>query len=364
MRHNRTIFRITIIIAILTIDLLLLERQVLSWGLFNLFKDDTFSRDSLDRIEAFDPDRDILFLPRLEGKDLFASISDLSICRRPEVRKHIYLYLTAKRGYLLRALEQSRRYEDTVRRIFKNNSDIPEDIALLPLLESGFNPFAVSSSKAVGLWQFVFNTSTPLGLRTDRWIDERRNIEKSTEAAIRHFRNIRGCFPDWELTLAAYNGGAGYVKRAMTAAACNDFWKLRERGLLREETSEYVPKFIALLVIHKNQRLFGIHDEINTVKQEKVEYFELRRPVPLEALARVAGVPVQTIRELNPELCGAMTPPDIIPYPINLPSSLIARLASRENELYRQGVSAVTTHRVRRGETVASIARLYKKKQK
>lgn len=362
MRHKFRLIRIACYAIVVAAILMASETQLLSWGLFNLFTDTTYSPEGLERVDSFDPDRDILYLPQIKGKDIFEASRDLSICRNKEVRKHIYLYLTSKRGYLIRAIEQSYLYDDRIQEVMRKNRDIPEEVALLPLLESCFNPRAVSKSRAIGLWQFVDNTARPLGLRSDRWIDERRDIEKSTAAAVRHLRNIRGCFPDWALTLAAYNGGAGYMKRTMEKTGHSDFWKLRDGGHLRDETSEYIPKYIALIVIYKNQRLFGVKDEITVPKKIETDYYTLQRPVDLRDLSRVAGIPLQIIRDLNPELSTTMTPPGIKNYRLRIPAESAERLNVKAESLYNKKRTGVTRHRVKKGESIASIARMYKKK--
>ncbi len=362
MRHKIKPAKIIYSVVIVTASLLWTDTQLLSWGLFNLFTDTRYSQEGLERVDSFDPDRDILYLPPLKSKDIFESSRDLSICRNKAVRKHIYLYLTSKREYLVRAIERSYRYDDMIQDVMKKNSDIPVELALLPLLESCFDPRAVSSSHAVGLWQFVSNTSKPLGLRSDQWVDERRDIEKSTAAAIRHIRNIRGCFPDWALTLAAYNGGAGYVKRTMEKTGIRDFWKLREGGYLRDETSEYIPKYIALMVIYKNQRLFGVSDEIMVPKKNETELYTLRHPIDLRDVSLVAGVPLQTIRDLNPEIISNLTPPGITNYRLRIPAESRKSLDAKTEALYKNRITGVIEHRVKKGETVTTIARHYKKK--
>jgi membrane-bound lytic murein transglycosylase D len=337
------------------------ETSLFAWGLFNLFSDSSLNSENEQTAVPFNPDRDILYLPAGTDKDIFESSRDMSICRKEPVRKHVYLYLTRKREYLIRGIERSYLYEDIIREIFNNNRDLPQDLWLLPLLESCFNPVAVSSSRAMGLWQFVDNTARPLGLDRNRWVDERRSIEKSTEAALRHFRNIRGSFPDWALTLAAYNGGAGYVKRAMDKNNCTDFWRLREGGFLREETSEYVPKFIALMIIYKNQRLFGISKDVMIPDKTETVQLALRQPVDLRTVARLSGLSVQKIRQLNPELLSSITPLDSINFRLRVPVQAGKRLEEKSRELYKNKITGIIKHRIKRGETISKIARLYKK---
>ena len=338
------------------------DTQLLSWGLFNLFTDTQFSTGGLEKVKEFDPDRDILYLPAIGNKDIFEASRDMSVYRNKSVRMHVYLYLTSKREYLVRAIRQSYRYEDAIREVMKQNRDLPEELVLLPLLESCFNPYAVSSSRAVGLWQFLENTSRPLGLKSDRWVDERRSVEKSTAAALRHLRCLRSLFPRWDLALAAYNGGAGYVRRTMDGTGVKDYWQLRDRGLIRPETAEYVPKYIALMLIYKNQRLFGIADEVARPDKTETACLTLERSVDLKDVERLCGVPVRTIRELNPELNSTLTPPAVKDYRLIVPAQAKKKIEGREKELYRNSVSGVIEHRVRKGETISKIARMYKKK--
>ena len=338
------------------------DTQLLSWGLFDLFSDTRFTEEGLERVMSFDPDRDILYLPAIEGKDIFEASRDMSVYRNRAVRKHVYLYLTSKREYMLKAIRRSYLYEDAIREALKKNSDLPEELGLLPLLESCFNPYAVSSSRAVGLWQFLENTSRPLGLKSDRWVDERRNVEKSTAAALRHLRTMRAIFPRWDLALAAYNGGAGYMKRTMKTTGVRDYWKLREKGLLRAETAEYVPKFIALMLIYRNQRLFGVADEIARPEKTVTALLTLERPVDLKDVERISGVPVRTIMELNPEFNSTLTPPTVKDYRLLLPGEALKKIEGKEKELYRSTITGVIEHRVKKGDTISRIARLYKKK--
>ncbi|HOW83451.1 MAG TPA: transglycosylase SLT domain-containing protein [Spirochaetota bacterium] len=335
------------------------SQNVFSWGLFNLFSGGPFTPEGLESVMNFDPDKDILYLPRIGNKNIFESMDDLSICRNPEVRKYIYIYLTRGREYCIRSIERSHIYGGIINEIFAKNGDIPDEIALLPLLESGFNPNAVSRSKAVGLWQFVGNTSRPLGLRTDKWIDERRDIEKSTEAAIRHLRNLHRIFNSWELALTAYNGGAGHVARAIKKSGTRDLQELIARGALSKESSEYLHRYIALVLIYKNQRLFDIYDEITVPEIPRTENYTVKYPVNINRVSELAGTPKKVIETYNPELNRSAIPPYAKDYSLRLPAEAKDRLKSREEDLYRERVTNVRTHRIRSGECLSAIARLY-----
>lgn len=329
------------------------------WSLLQLFRDASFSEEGLRKAEEYDPERDLLVLPSLENKTFFESIDDLSICRRKEVRRYLYVYLTQGREYLKTGIRRSGQYLDIVEEVFRENKDIPEEIALLPLLESGFSPYAVSRSRAMGLWQFLPATSGYLGLKINGWVDERRDLEKSTVAAIRHLRNLYGIFRNWELALAAYNGGAGSVKRAMIKTGAKDFWSLAETGALRKETAEYVARYAALLVLYENQELFGIRGEVEHAMPMEMESVVLDYPVPMRDLARVSGLPVETLRKYNPELCRDLTPP-MQKYSLKVPPEARKKIEKNKEKLYLYKFTFLKRHVVRKGECLAKIARLYR----
>ncbi|MBN2039773.1 MAG: lytic transglycosylase domain-containing protein [Spirochaetes bacterium] len=297
-----------------------------------LYKDTEFSSEGLKHAENYKPENDSFSLPQLENKTFFESIDDLSICRRKEVRKYLYIYLTKGRSYVINAIERSYLYMDIINNEFKEFSDLPDDILLLPLLESGFNPYAVSRTRAVGLWQFVKSTSSILGLKRNRWVDERRNVRKSTIAALTHLKNIYPMFNSWEMTLAAYNGGAGYVTRKMRKAKTDDFWALCESGLLRDETRDFVPRFAALALIYKNQKMFGIDKEITRREKENTKLVTITHPVNIHRLSKITGLPVKKIRHLNPELKSNLTPPDYSFYNIRLPVEALKNMSENPDK--------------------------------
>ncbi len=350
------------ITAIITLTCLCLYKNVFSWGLFNFFTDTKFSQEGLEKAIEFNPDKDILYLPEIGDKDIFKAMKDLSICRNPEVRSFIYQYLTRGREYTIKSIERSHYYYDIIDEIFSKNPDIPREIALLPLLESGFSPIAVSRSKAVGLWQFVSNTAKPLGLKYNRYVDERRDIEKSTSAAIRHLRNMYKIFNSWELALAAYNGGGGHVKRALQASGEKDLWGLIKKGALRKETEEYVPRFIALSLIYKHPRLFGIKDEIKTVEIPETANLVLPFPIQLNSIPQLCGTPMKTIKKFNPELKLNITPPYQKDYSLRLPVNAKKELIKKKKKLMKYRFTTIKRYTLKKGDCISLIARRYKKK--
>lgn len=304
------------------------NRWVFSWGMFQLYNEAEYSRHRHEKIKSFNPDEDTLYLPGMEDKEFFESVNDFSIMRKKGVREFVYLYLTTGREYTIRSIERSGMYINTINRIIKKNPDIPPELALLPLLESGFDPMAVSRSNAVGLWQFMERTSAYIGLRTDGVIDERRNVEKSTEAAIRHLRHLYKKLGTWELALAAYNGGEGTVGRAIESAGSENIWQLIRSGALPVETSEYVPRYAALMLIYKNQRLFRVEKEIEMKREQPVYELCLKEQKSLQELSVYYGTETAEIKKLNPELKTEITPLSESCYLIKVPSEkLPSRLA-------------------------------------
>lgn len=322
------------LVAVLTIGFIFaFDKATFSWSFFDLFSGKEYSEEELNKILNLDPDQDVKFLPELGSKDFFEACDDLSICRQPEVRKYLYLYLTKGRPYVIRSIENSKVYLPEIEKIFAENPDMPKDLMMLPLLESGFNPRAVSRTKAMGMWQFVSLTSGALGLKNDRWIDERRDVAKSTSAAIRHIRYLYKNLGSWNLVLAAYNGGAGHVKRSMSQQEDKYFWSLVNNRAFREETNQYVPRFAALLVIYKHQGMFGISDEIKQPVTGDITSVEFENPVSLYELSKMTGISIKDIRNLNPELKKNITPPYIKNYELNLPVHA-ARIVENQKKNY------------------------------
>ena len=349
----------TVIITLLGVFFITItaNSKLYAWTLFDIMTDQ--EQDESETLDRFDPEKDIMFLPKLGNKDLFAAIDDMSISRKKEVRKYLNLYLSRGRNFTIRGIERSFLYKDTIDQIFAENPDIPADLAFLPLLESCYNPTAVSRSKAMGLWQFMRNTSEPLGLQSTQWIDDRCSVTKSTEAAVRHLRTLYKTFGSWELALAAYNGGGGHVRRAMEKTDTWNFWSLLEQDVLHRETSEYVPRFIALLIICKNQEFFGIAGEIKSQDPIVSDVINLKHPVPLTAVSRFSGISVTTIRRFNPELRSNATPPGSNGYELKLPPAGAQKLESNIESLYKQRIQPakpVKTYKIKKGDTLSSIA--------
>jgi hypothetical protein len=166
-------------------------------------------------------------------------------------------YFTGRgRKYFEKYLERSAYFIPYIRPILAQNH-LPEDLVYLAMIESGFNNFARSHAKAVGPWQFISATGKRYGLMVNWWVDERRDIKKSSYAAVEYLGELHQMFNSWELAAAAYNAGEGKIARAIQRYGTKDFWVIANHRFLRKETRDYVPKIIAAALIAKNRTQFG-----------------------------------------------------------------------------------------------------------
>jgi membrane-bound lytic murein transglycosylase D len=297
-------------------------------------------------------------IPSMAGKDSCAAIRDLSILERQEVREALFVYLTGGIGYTKQGITRAQKYLPLIEEILRENSDIPFEAAYLPFLESGYSPTAVSRMQAVGIWQIIAPTARELGLKIEPWIDERRDPKKSTLAAIKHLRDLRQSFTNWDLAFAAYNCGSGRVARAIAKNRSTDFWDLADRKSFRLETKNYIPHYAALALIMTHPDLFMVSAKEDEEKPS-TETFALKDAVMISTIANICGISSSTIYELNPELTARFTPPTIRGYEIVLPSGAGEMLAVRADELYRVKISYVTPHTVKKGESLGKISKAY-----
>src|SRR5256886_4176180 len=199
-------------------------------------------------------------LPELLGisEEELRAKYDIPVELNDAVVAYIRFFQTDAREHFGHWLARSTRYIPMMRQVLEKEG-LPLDLVYLSMIESGFSSYATSFAKAAGLWQFVVGTSRRYGLKTDFWVDERRNPEKATLAAARYLRDLRERFHgDWYLAWAGYNAGEGKVDRAIRRESTRDFWRMMSKGrTLRAETKHYVPKLIAAALIAKHPERFG-----------------------------------------------------------------------------------------------------------
>ena len=231
---------------------------------------------------------------------------------------------------------------------------LPREVAAIPMIESGFSPKATSRVGAGGVWQFMPDSGRMYGLRLDAWVDERRDWERATEAALLYFSDLYARLGSTELAMAAYNGGHVRVVESVRRYNTNDFWQLcRYESGLPWESCNYVPKALAAAIALRNPEAFGLGD----VQLEAPLRFERARvggSVPLSRLAHLVGVSLERLKDLNPELRQARTPPG--GYEMRVPVGTGRLLAQAAPHLEKE-YSELATVTVRLGEDLQAISR-------
>jgi membrane-bound lytic murein transglycosylase D len=256
--------------------------------------------------------------------------------------------------WLTTVMERSKPYLGFVRSEIEKRG-MPAELIYLPVIESAYSASAVSRSGATGLWQFMRNSMGPYDMKVTDWMDERRDFWKSTVGALDKLMDNYKALGSWELALAAYNAGMGTVTRAQKKYDGAGYWELCSKKAFKNETIQYIPRFLAVSYILSNPRRFGI----NAVWPEDPQWqrIPVGRSVDLSLLAEFAGLPGAELKNANSELLFGVTPPDPN-YHIKVPAS------------YAGAVSAVLEdpdltlikyyfHTIHNGDTLSGIARSY-----
>jgi membrane-bound lytic murein transglycosylase D len=272
------------------------------------------------------------------------------------VENHLEYFKTKGRDVFQKWLDRSTRYIPVMQDIFREKN-LPEDLVYVAMIESGFNPYAISWARAVGPWQFMPHTGKLYGLKIDWWVDERKDPIKSTQAAAEHFKDLHNLFGSWPLALASYNAGAGKVQRAVLRTRSEDFWDLKDSRYIRRETKNYIPKFMAATIIAKNPEAYGF-----TVQPADAYVFDevvITESTDLRLIARCADTTYETIKELNPELKRWVTPPDSTNYVLRLPKGTKAAFTANYQNLPADQKVRWERHLIAKGSTLAGIAKQY-----
>ncbi len=283
--------------------------------------------------------------------------SDLPLMMTDPVASYINYFSTRGRGTLENALARGGRYREMIQRILKEEG-APQDLIYLAQAESGFHPLAVSRAGARGMWQFMGTRARGYGLQRNWWVDERQDPEKATRAAARHLRDLYNEFGDWYLAMAAYNSGPGTVQSAVKRTGYADYWELYKRNVLPKETRNYVPIILAVTIMAKNPMQYGL-EEVTPESPVPYETVKIDYPVDLRLVAECVDVSAGTLQDLNPSLLRWTTPKD---------QSFDLHLPTGTKDRYMAAISAIPPdmrvwwryHSVTPGETLASVARVYR----
>ncbi len=236
---------------------------------------------------------------------------------------------------------------------------IPGELALLPVVESAFNPLALSKSKASGLWQFMPATGRLFGLKQNYWFDGRRDVYLSTQAATDYLKQLSKTFDDdWLLALAAYNGGRGTIRKAIRKNMRNDlatdYWSLD----LRRETQNYIPRLLAVAKIFARAKHYNI-ELIDIPNKPYFNQVELDSQINLKIAAKLAGLSLAEMATLNPALKRGVTAPDG-PFNLLIHTDKVAQFKTGLAKTASQNRMNWQQHRIKKGENLGIIARKYK----
>ncbi|MBF0616133.1 MAG: transglycosylase SLT domain-containing protein [Nitrospirae bacterium] len=216
-----------------------------------------------------------------------------------------------------RWINRGSKYLPMMKKILAENN-LPEELVYVPLIESGYNVYALSPANAVGPWQFMEQTARKYNLKINRWVDERRDPVKSTHAASDYLKFLYERYGSWNLALAAYNAGEGRIDKAMKRANTDSFWSLAETNHIAKETKQYVPKFLAAKEIAAEPAKYGF-DEFENEAPIDYDVVYINPPAAISFIAEAAGTTVDKILSLNPELKQWCIPPKVSKYKLRIP---------------------------------------------
>ncbi|HEX6178438.1 MAG TPA: LysM peptidoglycan-binding domain-containing protein [Thermoanaerobaculia bacterium] len=281
------------------------------------------------------------------------ALASMPIPQHRTVDGALNYFTTTLKNSIQTSLFRSARYRAMIDRALDEHS-LPRALAWLPVIESAYLPTLTSRVGAHGIWQFMPETARDYGLRVDWWIDERADPEASTRAAAAFLADLYRQFEDWPLALAAYNCGAGRVRRALERTGATTFWELLEMNALPKETRGYVPTFFATILIVSDPETHGFR--LTEPEGDESREVTIDGPLSLAYLAEATGVDEKQLRDANPALHRGLVPPGRAK--IRVPSHAAAQIASVASTLRREDEKIeVASFTIRKGDTLAKLAK-------
>jgi len=289
----------------------------------------------------------------ISEREIVSSSFPLTVNRK--VENVISFFQKRGRKTFVKWLERSTLYKNMMTEIFREKG-IPEDLIYLAMIESGFNPKAISSRYAVGMWQFMSSTGKTYGLRRDRLIDERRDPVKATKAAAEHLKDLYQEYNDWYLAIACYNCSPKRIEMAMRRHKTRDFWKLTT---IPRETRNHIPTLIGAILIARNPEKYGFR---NIAYNDPIEFerVKLESSIDLAIVSDCINVDYLTLKNLNPELNSWLTPDFKDGYYLKIPKGKKALFLENLSKIPEDKRIKYFPHKVVRGETISSIAHNYR----
>lgn len=307
--------------------------------------------------------RNIIYGFTVNVDDMGSETCPFPVVFNEKVEKWLEKFVSAERDYFAKKLYEAGKYSGSMKEIFRERG-LPPDLIYVALVESGFNPYAYSRAHAVGMWQFMLGTSVLFGLDRNHWVDERRDVEKSTRAAAKFLKSLYGQFGSWTLALAAYNAGPNRVAQAIRDQGTRDFWVLA----LPAETRDFVPKILAAIMIARNPESYGFSGESCDINA--FETVQVNGCVDMGTVVKCCGASLEQVMDLNPELTRMCTPETDGVYNLRVPKGTAQaflenfrslpeehKYLSKEEIARRKGYWAA--YSVKSGDTLNKIAKKF-----
>ncbi len=292
----------------------------------SLMKDTSLVQESFEADSVFSQYSDSVYIDRLSK---IPSIVPLSYNRI--IRNYINVYTQKKKDKMEVMLGLSDYYFPLIEQIF-DQQGLPLELKYMAVIESALNPRARSRAGAVGLWQFMYGTGRVYGLTINSLVDERRDPIRSTYAAARFLKDLYGLYHDWTLVIAAYNCGPGNVNKAIRrSGGQRDYWKIYYR--LPRETRGYVPAFIAAAYTLNYYRDHGLVPKPINIPLTR-DTLIIQEDLHLKQVAHVLHVPLQELRDMNPQYRRDIIPGSIRPFTLILPVKLTGRFIDLQDSIF------------------------------
>ena len=302
-------------------------------SLLNIWYAHRMVNDSED-IESYDMDSvkfesnvpDKVYIERIEKMNSFITLPYNDV-----VRNYIILYSEKMPTKMSHILGLCNYYMPIFQEVL-NKYDLPEELKAMAVIESALNPVAVSRAGAKGMWQFMYSTAKIYGLHIDSFVDERLDPFKSADAAARYLQDAYEIFGDWNLAIASYNCGAGNVNKAIRrSGGKRDFWEIYP--YLPRETRGYVPAFVGALYAMTYYKEHGIRPEAIEMPVH-VDTFRINKMLHLKQVSELVGIPLEDIKNLNPQYTHDVVPGKNREYILRLPYTYTNAFIAHEDSLY------------------------------
>ncbi len=260
-----------------------------------------------------------------------------------------------KKNFVIKSIERALPYIEEMKNIFKSNN-IPEELAYLPLIESGFVNHARSNKGATGMWQFMPGTARWMGMKIDNFIDERRDPIIACKFAAKFLSLLYDKLGDWDLVLAAYNHGGRNILNELKRAKTNDFYDLVRQKMTPKETQNYVPRYTASIIILKDLEKYDI--QTSDVSSDYI-YYKLPFATPAFVVAKHADMSVNDFLKLNPALIEGYVPDPKYDYMVRLPKENYKNLIQNFDNLKEDVALSYIPYYIKQGDTLSEIAVRY-----